>query len=119
MKRISGAHFGYISGVMFDEFKNDVEQKVQSTDPQALTEATKVSIGEKPPGEVSALAQTAMMTLNDQGQTDLAKELGDLLKTAQDNPVGLKNAVIAFIEHHPETLTAFAPRLSKDILKKV
>ena len=89
--------YGYISGVMFHE-----------SNPQAVRDAAKASIGEMPPGEVSQRAQTAMATLNDQGQTDIAKELGDLLKSAQDNPVALKNAVIAFIEHHPDALAAFA-----------
>ena len=87
--------------------------------PQALSDAAKASIGEMPPGEVSQHAQTAMTNLNDRGQTDLAKELGDLLKSAQDSPVALKNAVIAFIEHHPETLAAFTPELARDILGKV
>ncbi len=104
---------------MFDEIKGLVEQKLQDSNPQAVSDAAKASIGEMPPGEVSQHAQTAMTNLNDQGQTDLAKELGDLLKSAQDNPVGLKNAVIAFIEHHPETLASFAPGLAKDILGKI
>ena len=104
---------------MFNELKGLVEQKLQDSNSEAITEAARESIGDMPPGEVSQHAQTAMTNLNDQGQTDLAKELGDLLKAAQDNPVGLKNAVIAFIEHHPETLAAFAPGLAKDILGKL
>ncbi len=104
---------------MFDELKGLVEQKLQNTDSQAVTDAAKDSIGNMPPGEVSQHAQTAMTNLNEQGQTDLAKELGDLMKAAQDNPVALKNAVIAFIEHHPETLAAFAPGLARDILGKI
>ncbi len=113
---MSGA--GY-NRLMFDELKGLVEQKLQNTDPQAVTEAAKASIGDMPPGEVSQHAQTAMTNLNDQGQTDLAKELGDLLKAAQDNPVALKNAVISFIEHHPDALAAFAPGFAKNILGKV
>ncbi len=112
-------HDGYISGVMFDDLKGLVEQKLQGAEPQALTEAAKASIGEMPPGEVSQYAQTAMVNLNDQGQTDLAKELGDLLKGAQDNPVVVKNAVIAFIEHHTEALAAFPPELAKSVLGKI
>lgn len=64
-------------------------------------------IGEMPPGEVAQRAQAAMTTLNDQGQTEIAKELGDSLKATADNPVAVKNAVIAFIEHHPETAGSF------------
>lgn len=104
---------------MFDEIKGLVEQKLQDSNPEAVMDAARAAIGEMPPGEVSQHAQTAMMNLNDRGETDLAKELADLLKAAQDNPVSLKNAVIAFIEHHPETLASFAPGLARGILEKL
>ncbi|HET9031114.1 MAG TPA: hypothetical protein VFN49_13160 [Candidatus Aquilonibacter sp.] len=104
---------------MFNEIKGLVEQKIQEAGTQNVTAAAKDSIGNMPPGEVTQHAQTAVTNLNDQGQGDLAKELQDVMQAAQDNPVGLKNAVIGFVEHHPETLAAFAPGLARDILGKV
>lgn len=88
---------------------------MEKNNQQDVTAAAKASIGEMPPGEASQHAQTLMRNLDDQGETDLAKELGDSLKAAQDNPIAVKNAVIAFVEHHPETLASFAPGLAKDI----
>jgi hypothetical protein len=38
---------------MFNELEGLAEQKLQTSEPQALTEAAKASIGEMPPGEVS------------------------------------------------------------------
>lgn len=88
---------------------------MEKSNQQNLNQAAKASIGEMPPGEVSQYARTLMTNLNDRGLTDLAKELGDSLKAAQDNPVAVKNAVIAFVEHHPETLGSSAPGLAKEI----
>ena len=103
---------------MFDEIKGLVEQKIDQSGTQGVTQAAKDAIGNMPPGEVSQHAQTAMTNLNDAGQPDLAKELGDLVQAAQDNPVSLKNAVIGFVEHHPGTLANFAPGLARSILDK-
>ena len=102
-----------------DELKGLVEQQLDQSGTQNVANAAKDSIGDMPPGEVAQHATTAMTNLNDAGQTDLAKELQDVVQAAQDNPVGLKNAVIGFIEHHPETLAAFAPGLARTILGKL
>lgn len=104
---------------MSDELKGFVDKKLENADPKAVAEAARAAIGELPPAAIAQHAQIAMTNLNDRGEIDLAKELADLLKVAGDNPVGLKNAVISFIEHHPETLDAFRPKLAKDILGNV
>jgi hypothetical protein len=109
---------GY-NGPMFDDLKGMVEQKIDQAGTQNVGDAAKDAIGNMPPGEVSQHAQTALTNLNDAGQADLAKELGDVVEAAQDNPVALKNAVIGFIEHHPQTLASFAPGLARSILDKI
>lgn len=104
---------------MFDEIKNMVEQKLQQAGTGNVSSAAKDTIGNMPPGEVAQHAQTAMTNLNENGQPDLAKELSDVVQAAQDNPMGLKNAVIGFVEHHPQSLAAFAPGLARNILDKI
>jgi hypothetical protein len=83
---------------------------------KSVTDAVKDAVGNLPPGEVGAHAQSAVVKLHEQGQTDLAKELEDMLRGVAQNPVGIQNAVIGFIEHHPETLAAFNPSLTGNML---
>jgi hypothetical protein len=104
---------------MFDDIKGLIGQKIEQAGTQNVGAAARDTIGNMPPGEVAQHAQTAMTNLNDQGQPDLAKELQDVVQAAQDNPVGLKNAVIGFVEHHPQAIAAFAPGVAKDILGKI
>ena len=104
---------------MFNDIKGLVEQKLQQAGQNDVGNAAKDTIGNMPPGEVSQHAQTAMANLNENGQPDLAKELQDVVQAAQDNPVGLKNAVIGFVERNPQSLAAFAPGLTREILGKL
>lgn len=104
---------------MFDQIKGLVESKLQQAGTQNVGTAARDTIGNMPPGEVAQHAQTAMTNLNAQGQPDLAKELSDVVQAAQDNPGALKNAVIGFVEHHPQAIAAFAPGVAQNILGKI
>lgn len=63
-------------------------------------------IADLPPGEIAKLVQTALERLQ-QTDENLAKELAEALRAGAQDPDGLKRAVMAFIEAHPETLALF------------
>jgi hypothetical protein len=104
---------------MFNELSGLVQGALQKSDPTAVSDAARQQVAEMPPAEVAQHAQTAVSNLQEQGQPDLAKELGDVIQSAQTDPNAVKNAVIAFIEHHPQALAAFAPSFAQGVLAKL
>ncbi len=99
---------------MADEIKREAAEKLQNAEPQAKSEAVRDQIGSLPPAEVAMHAQAAIANLQS-SNPNLAKELQDLIRAGQVNPDGLKRAVIGFVEAHPETITAFAPKVAKGV----
>ncbi|HEV7179116.1 MAG TPA: hypothetical protein VGN11_04560 [Candidatus Baltobacteraceae bacterium] len=104
---------------MFEEMKNAAAQKLEASQPQALSDAVRQEIGSLPPGEVAQQSQTAINNLQQSGDENLANELADAVRTAQQNPDALKRAVIGFVEAHPQTVTQFAPSLAEGILGRL
>ena len=104
---------------MFDEIKQLAAQKLESAAPADVSGAVREEIGSMPPAEVAQHSQTAINNLQQSGDEDLAHELEDVVRTAQQNPDALKRAVIGFVEAHPQTVTQFAPQLAQGILGRL
>lgn len=104
---------------MFDEIKNLAAQKLESAEPQAISDAARQEIGSLPPAEIAQHSQTAIGNLQSSGDENLANELSDVVRTAQADPEALKRAVIGFVQAHPQTVTQFAPSLAQGILARL
>ena len=104
---------------MFDEIKNVALQKLENAEPATVSEAVRQEIGAMPPAEVALHAQTVVTNLQQNGNTDLAKELSDLVLAAAQDPDALKRALIQFVEAHPDILKQFAPQLAERIFARL
>ena len=102
-----------------DELKKVAAESLEGAAPKAKSDAVREEIGAMPAPEVAQHAHAAITNLQQSGNVDLAKELEDLVGAAQQNPDGLKRAVIGFVEAHPETIAQFAPKIAAGIIDKL
>ena len=100
---------------------NEVEGLVQKVttgeiDQQSVSVSTQQEVNTMPHEEVVQHVQTAADNAQQNGQSDLAKQLMQMLQQHGTDPQALKQDVVSLISSNPQIIQHFAPEFAQKIL---
>lgn len=102
---------------MFGELESLV-QKVTTgeIDQQSVSQAATEQVNSMPHEEVAQHVQTAAQNAEDNGHSDIAQQLMQMVAQHGSDPQALKQDVISLISSNPQIIGHFAPAFAQRIL---
>jgi len=105
---------------VFDAIKNAAQQMMSGNlDSNKVGQAVSDHLGTVNDNQLTDHLQTAASNLQQNGQSDLAGQVSQLVQQIGSNPSGAKETIVAFVTNNPAVLQHFSPEFVQGIASKL
>lgn len=102
---------------MFSEVEGFVRKVTTGEiDQQSVSQAASEQVNTMPHEEVAQHVQTAAQNAQQNGQSDIAQQLMQIVQQHGSDPQALKQDVVSLISSNPQIIGHFAPEFAQRIL---